>query len=371
MIIQCPKCLAKFKLDDSKIKDEGSKVRCAKCKEVFLVTKEEPAPLPPPPPQPEMPAEKQEFDFSTFSAPSEEKEEAPFGFGGGFEEEPKKEETGFSFGGMGVGKQKEEEKEAATEWGAMSYGEVSLPGAEAAAYKAEDATFGEFEFKETPGFEAPHEETPVPPASAPSPPAEGKVAFEGEAPEKGDFAEEKFPKGFEEELFAGEAKKEKKGFSLKTALLVIAACAVIAIPLWYLWSKYTSAQTGEIALAELNGYYTQNAEAGNIFVITGRAINNTNKARSFFQVKGILFNKKGENVAQKEVFCGNIFSVKEIATLPRAKIEADLKNKVGSSLSNINLAPGKSVPFMIVFFDLPAEMNEFSVEVTGSQVASE
>lgn len=374
MIIQCPKCLAKFKLDDSKVKDEGTKVRCAKCKEVFVVTKEEKAP-PPPPPQPEIPAEKEEFDFSSFAAPAEEKEEAPFGFGGGFEgegikKEEEKEETGFSFGGLEGGEPKgEEEKEEAPEWGAMSYGEVSLPGTEAAAPKAEEAPFGEFEFKETTGFEAPQVEAPVPPA--PAPPVEEKVSFKEELPEKGAFAEERPPEGFEEEMFPGEEKREKKGFPLKAAFLFIVICAAIAVPLWYFWSKYTSAKTGEIALVELNGEYAQNAEAGNIFVVTGRAVNNTDKARSFFQVKGTLFNKKGEKAAQSEAYCGNIFSKKEIETLPRAKIEADLKNKVGGSLSNINLAPGKSVPFMIVFFDLPAEMSEFSAEVTGSQVASE
>lgn len=372
MIIQCPKCLAKFKLDDSKVKDEGTKVRCAKCKEVFVVTKEEKTP-PPPPPQPEAPAEKEEFDFSSFGAQAEEKEEAPFGFGGGFEEEgikkeEEKEEAGFSFGGFeDEGPEIGEEKEAAPEWGAMSYGEVSLPGTEAAAPKAEEPSFGGFEFKETPGFEP----APIEAPAAPSPPAEEKAPLMEGLPETGAFAEERPPEGFEEELFPGEEKKEKKSFPIKTALLVIVICAVIAVPLWYFWSKYTSAETGEITLADLNGEYARNAEAGNIFVVSGRAANNTDKARSFFQVKGTLFNKKGEKVAQSEAYCGNIFSKKEIETLPRGKIETDLKNKVGGSLSNINLAPGKSVPFMIVFFDLPADMGEFSVEVTGSQVASE
>lgn len=373
MIIQCPKCLAKFKLDDSKVKDEGTKVRCAKCKEVFVVTKEAAAP-PPPPPPPEMPAEKEEFDFS-FGTSTEEKEEAPFGFGGGFREEEvkKEEESGFSFGGLETGEPKEESKGAVLDWGGMSYGEVSIPGSEEVAPKAEEAPFGGFEFKEATDFEALKEEAPSAPA-APAPPlpsVEEKVSFREELPGTGVSAEEKSLEDFEQEMFPAEAGKAKKGPLLKTVAVVILVCAVIAVPLWYLWKNYKSAETGEITLAELNGSYAQNAEAGNIFVITGKAINNTNKARSFFQVKGILYDKKGERLAQSEAYCGNIFSTKEIATLPRAKIETDLKNKVGSSLSNINLASGKAVLFMIVFFDLPAEMGEFSAEVTGSQVASE
>ena len=52
MIIQCDKCQAKFKLDDSKVTEKGAKVRCSKCKNIFIVKKEEepvkaePAPVP-------------------------------------------------------------------------------------------------------------------------------------------------------------------------------------------------------------------------------------------------------------------------------------------------------------------------------------
>ncbi|HEY3308991.1 MAG TPA: DUF3426 domain-containing protein [Desulfuromonadaceae bacterium] len=41
MIIQCEQCQTKFKLDDAKVTDKGVKVRCAKCKHVFTVKKEQ------------------------------------------------------------------------------------------------------------------------------------------------------------------------------------------------------------------------------------------------------------------------------------------------------------------------------------------
>jgi predicted Zn finger-like uncharacterized protein len=40
MIIQCDQCKTKFRLDDAKVPDKGVKVRCAKCKNIFLVQKE-------------------------------------------------------------------------------------------------------------------------------------------------------------------------------------------------------------------------------------------------------------------------------------------------------------------------------------------
>jgi len=395
MIIQCPKCLTKFKMDDSKVKDEGTKVRCAKCKEVFVVTKEEPSP-PAPPAQPEVSVEKEEFDISFGSSPGEEeKEETSFQAGGGFGEEIAKEvPPDFSFGEMPEETTKgEEEKEAAPDFGGMAYGDVSFSEPEETSpkaggppsdfeFKGEESAFGNVEFKEEDtSLEAPHEEAFK--ASAETvvlaPPVKTEevsnkvlpksgVAFQ-ENLVQGGFDENEFQDDFQDELPVGSEKETKRSF-LKMLSLFVLICVVVAVPLWYLWTNYKGAESGHINLAELNGYYTQNAEAGNVFVVTGIAVNNTNKARSFFQVKGILFSKKGEKLIQKEVFCGNVFSTKEVTTLPRAKLEADLKNKMGSKLSNMNVAPGKSVPFTIIFFDLPQETAEFSVEVVGSQIAS-
>ncbi len=48
MIVLCPHCKIKVMIDDTKIKPEGIKVRCAKCKNIFGVKKKVP-----PPPTPE------------------------------------------------------------------------------------------------------------------------------------------------------------------------------------------------------------------------------------------------------------------------------------------------------------------------------
>lgn len=405
MIIQCPKCLTKFKLDDSKISDEGTRVRCTKCKEVF-VAKREVAPPPPPPVQHEVPAEKDEFDFSFGPSFGEEekepekKEEAPFQFSGGFEEETPKEEepqkkeefvdeAPFSFGEptpeepMTSGKE-----EPGSDWGgSMSYGEVNLSDSSTETtasplgfdYKEEEEKpFGDFEFKEEPISETSFVAPTVAPV-APSPPIELPKFKEREEvqppPPPTETYEDEPSSGLEEEGFSEEFqeefKKEERAPFIKKGLIALVLVAVLAIGGWAVWKNFKASESGVINLEDMNGSYAQNAENGSIFVISGKAVNNTNKSRSFFQVKGVLFNKKGERLAQKEVFCGNIFSSKELATLSRAKIEADLMNKVGGSLSNINLAPGKAVPFMIVFFDLPSDMSEFSVESTGSHMASE
>lgn len=47
MVVICPKCKAKLKVDDEKVKVEGIKVRCPKCQVVLLVRKPPPKPAPP------------------------------------------------------------------------------------------------------------------------------------------------------------------------------------------------------------------------------------------------------------------------------------------------------------------------------------
>jgi predicted Zn finger-like uncharacterized protein len=47
MVVICPKCKAKLKVDDEKIKIEGIKVRCPKCQAVLLVRRPSPKPMPP------------------------------------------------------------------------------------------------------------------------------------------------------------------------------------------------------------------------------------------------------------------------------------------------------------------------------------
>ena len=63
MIVACPKCKSRYKVDDAKIGDQGLKLRCAKCATIFKVVRKpaEGAPPPrgvaaaPPPPVPRMP----------------------------------------------------------------------------------------------------------------------------------------------------------------------------------------------------------------------------------------------------------------------------------------------------------------------------
>ena len=52
MIVSCSQCNVRLKIDDAKIKEGGSRLKCPKCGNVFLVEKPAVAPAPEPPAPP-------------------------------------------------------------------------------------------------------------------------------------------------------------------------------------------------------------------------------------------------------------------------------------------------------------------------------
>lgn len=121
--------------------------------------------------------------------------------------------------------------------------------------------------------------------------------------------------------------------------------------------------------SQLRGYYIDNINAGRIFVIEGKAINNSSEAKGFIKVKGTLFDSMGNKLAEREVYCGNMLSGEELMELGADQINYLLNNPGGDPSVNLNIPPRKSIPFMVVFFDLPEDIKKFSIKITGTEKA--
>jgi predicted Zn finger-like uncharacterized protein len=137
------------------------------------------------------------------------------------------------------------------------------------------------------------------------------------------------------------------------------------------WVGMEAAEEGGIAIKNPQGAFMVNRVAGDIFVISGEAINNFKKPRASIQVKAIVLGPKGETVMQKTAYCGNLLSKEQLTTLPMAKIEEAMGSPFGDSLANLGVQPGKGIPFVVVFSGVPKNASEFSVEVAGSTVAGQ
>lgn len=126
----------------------------------------------------------------------------------------------------------------------------------------------------------------------------------------------------------------------------------------------------QVRLTGLNGYFVNNKDAGQLFVIQGQATNGFPEIRSAITVKGALYDKSGKLLVQQTVFCGNRLDDTALQELPFASISEAMNNQFGDSLTNLNVAPGKTLPFTIVFRNFPPELAEFTVESVDSRPGS-
>jgi len=122
----------------------------------------------------------------------------------------------------------------------------------------------------------------------------------------------------------------------------------------------------KIDIFDIKSKFLKNSRIGDLFVVTGKVKNDYSQDRNFIRVTGKLYTK-GKILAKTETFfCGNILSNNELSKLGLAAMKKRLSNRVGDKKSNMQIKPGKVLPFMVVFANLPKNLDEFSVQVAGS-----
>jgi predicted Zn finger-like uncharacterized protein len=137
------------------------------------------------------------------------------------------------------------------------------------------------------------------------------------------------------------------------------------------WFGMVSPEEGRITVKNPVAAFHQNQSAGELFVVTGEAVNSYRKARASIHVKVSIFDKNGAVLLQKTAYCGNRLSDEQLATLPMEKIESIMNNQFGDSLSNLGVQPGQPIGFVVAFANVPKEAVDFGVEVIGSTVAGQ
>jgi len=112
---------------------------------------------------------------------------------------------------------------------------------------------------------------------------------------------------------------------------------------------------------------TDAAASPKILVITGEAINRTSMGKSGIRVSAALLDNSANVLVEQTVYAGNVLSGGKLKTEDRATLEKALANPLGERLANMDVLPGKSVPFMVLFFDVPENMDGYRVEAKNTQ----
>jgi len=315
MIIECEKCQTKFNFDERLLKEEGSKVRCSYCGEIFRVypkAKEDDEPL------------KQEF-------------------------------IGLNEDALGFDE------------GLKGEGEKTVIGEETIERKGEEeAEFEEpiFIDKTLPDLE------------------NAETVFLETLPDS------------DEEEFASEINgvlpvrkdRQSKSFLFTVILIVfsffIGVCAVFIffypemvneyLPFLKTPEKMEITDTGvrRLSFNAVTGSFINSKDGGRLFVIRGMVKNEYPKSRSYILIKGAILDNMGREVKKKQVYAGNVFNEVEIRELLLDNINKAMEEPNGMGMKNVNVAPGASIPFMIVFDNLPENLSEFTVEAVSSSQGS-
>ncbi|MGM0642870.1 MAG: DUF3426 domain-containing protein, partial [Thermodesulfobacteriota bacterium] len=115
----------------------------------------------------------------------------------------------------------------------------------------------------------------------------------------------------------------------------------------------------------INGRFASNKEEGKLFIITGKAANNSDFPVSHIKVEGTLITKGDVTARTKQAYCGNRIPEETLKTGDMEQIDRLLTQKSGTGDSNENIRPNGSIPFMIVFSNLPENLENFSVKLAG------
>ncbi|MDT8445175.1 MAG: DUF3426 domain-containing protein, partial [Desulfuromonadales bacterium] len=134
----------------------------------------------------------------------------------------------------------------------------------------------------------------------------------------------------------------------------------------YIGEPPVSSPGDRIGITIIDSSYV-NGQAGQMLVIQGAAVNNHSTTRSAITVKGVLLDATGQPLLQQTVFCGNKLDNSALKSMSFAAIEEAMNNQFGDGLSNMNVSAGATIPFTIVFRNLPTGIASINVEVVDSK----
>jgi predicted Zn finger-like uncharacterized protein len=135
-----------------------------------------------------------------------------------------------------------------------------------------------------------------------------------------------------------------------------------------LWGgKPAASGTSKYDLRNVIGYYESGSASPRILVIKGQVANLSNVEKSGIRVQATLLDNTDTVLAQQTVYAGNMLSGEAIRKGDRDTLSKTLGNRLGEGLANMNVAPNKVIPFMVVFFDAPATMDSYKLEAKDSE----
>lgn len=110
----------------------------------------------------------------------------------------------------------------------------------------------------------------------------------------------------------------------------------------------------------------QKAVAGNLVVVGGTVVNVGKRTSRRIQVRAALVGEDNQVLMENSSLAGNLIDTPTLLRMNRDPIDVNLKMEHMGEGEHNNLPPGKSLPFMVVFFDPPGKIGSFTVRAVDA-----
>ncbi|MGZ8463088.1 MAG: hypothetical protein ACXWWT_09620 [Candidatus Deferrimicrobiaceae bacterium] len=120
-------------------------------------------------------------------------------------------------------------------------------------------------------------------------------------------------------------------------------------------------------VGNLEGYLNNKASGEPFFVVKGTVTNIGKVLDGGIRIEATLLGKDNQAIVKSEIFAGNVIDESLISHMTRVRVEAFLGMRYGEGNVNRIIPEGKTLPFMVVFFDPPGGIESFAVKAMNSE----
>jgi hypothetical protein len=107
--------------------------------------------------------------------------------------------------------------------------------------------------------------------------------------------------------------------------------------------------------------------SGTLFVVRGAVANVGNVPSAGVRLQATLLGKDNVALAEQAAFAGNLIDEASLRRMDRPGIEGAMSNRFGEGNANREVPPGKAVPFMVLFFNPPVEIDAVMVKAIDAR----
>lgn len=134
-------------------------------------------------------------------------------------------------------------------------------------------------------------------------------------------------------------------------------------------SVSSGGETGvsHLIIRDVSAYYVPRKDPEKIFALLGTMENRGTTFDRGIRIRVTLFDSETRVIATNTFPVGDVFSEEELRNMDRALIEESMSKRAGEDPFSKEIPPGKSLPFMALFFDLQENFTSYEMTVVGAQ----